>query len=51
MLTGESAPQFKKLGQEVFGGTLLAQGNLILKVTKTAEDSAFNQIIKLVENA
>ena len=35
----------------VFGGTILTQGSIIVKVLKTSEDATFNQIMKLVENA
>ena len=51
MLTGESKPICKEIGTKVFGGAVLIQGNIIVKVTKTAENSSINQIIKLVENA
>ena len=51
MLTGESRPVHKDIGSTVFGGSMIIQGNIILKVTKTAENSSLNQIIKLVENA
>jgi P-type E1-E2 ATPase len=51
MLTGESRPVEKIPGSKVFGGTNLKQGNLIVEVKKTSEDSSLNQIMKLVENA
>ena len=51
MLTGESRPQAKDIGSRIYGGSTLLQGNLIARVTKTAENSSINQIIKLVENA
>ena len=51
MLTGESRPVSKEPGTTVFGGTILLQGNIIMKVEKTAENSSVNQIIQLVENA
>jgi P-type Cu+ transporter len=51
MLTGESRPISKDIGSSVYGGSTLIQGNIIVKVTKTAENSSINQIIKLVENA
>jgi Cu+-exporting ATPase len=51
MLTGESRPVPKEIGALMFGGSILIQGNIILKVTKTAENSSINQIIKLVEGA
>lgn len=51
MLTGESRPVIKEIGCKTYGGSILIQGNIIMKVTKTAENSSINQIIKLVENA
>jgi P-type E1-E2 ATPase len=51
MLTGESRPIAKEVAAKVYGGSILLQGNLIVKVTKTAENSSINQIIKLVEGA
>lgn len=51
MLTGESRPVLKDLGSSMFGGSILAQGTIIMKVTKTSENSSINQIIKLVEGA
>ena len=41
----------KEIGLRVFGGTILTQGSIIVKVVKTSEDATFNQIMKLVENA
>lgn len=51
MLTGESRPVVKEIGSRVFGGTILKEGSLILKVRKTSENATFNQIMNLVENA
>lgn len=51
MLTGESRPVVKEVGSKMFGGSILNQGNVIMKVTRTSENSSLNQIIKLVENA
>jgi P-type E1-E2 ATPase len=42
MLTGEAQPIQKEIGQKVFGGTILTQGSLIIKVEKIAEDATFN---------
>ena len=36
---------------KVFGGTILMQGCLIIKVDCTSEDASFNQIMKMVENS
>lgn len=51
MLTGEALPINKEIGMKVFGGTILLQGTIILKVSKTSDNATFNQIMKLVENA
>ncbi len=51
MLTGESAPVPKNPGSNVYGGSILTQGSLIVSVSKTSENSSLNQIIKLVESA
>lgn len=51
MLTGESKPVQKDIGSKMFGGSILIQGNIIMKVTKSSENSSINQIIKLVEGA
>ena len=51
MLTGESRPIQKDIGALMYGGSILIQGQIIMKVTKTAENSSINQIIKLVEKA
>ncbi len=51
MLTGESRLVSKDIGSKMFGGSILSQGNVIMKVTRTSENSSLNQIIKLVENA
>lgn len=51
MLTGESRPIAKEIGMNVLGGTILLQGSIIIRVTKTSEDATFNQIMKLVEDA
>ena len=42
MLTGEARPVVKEIGMSVFGGTILAKGSIIIKVTKLAEDATFN---------
>jgi P-type Cu+ transporter len=51
MLTGESRPVPKDVTAQMYGGSLLIQGTLIMKVTKTAENSSIMQIIKMVEGA
>ena len=51
MLTGESRAVQKDIGSKIFGGSILMQGSIIMKVSRTSENSSLNQIIKLVENA
>lgn len=51
MLTGEERPVKKSPGSKVFGGTVLKQGTLVVKVTKLSENAVVNQLIRLVENA
>ncbi|MBF0716192.1 heavy metal translocating P-type ATPase [Gemelliphila palaticanis] len=51
MLTGESIPVEKKIGDTVTGATINKSGYLKVKITKTGEDTTFSKIITLVENA
>jgi len=51
MITGESKPVSKKVGDEVFGGTINEAGSVRIKVSKIGEDTALSQIIELVKTA
>lgn len=51
MITGESLPVDKKIGDNVFGATINKTGILKLRATKIGEESVLFQIIKLVEDA
>ncbi len=51
MLTGESMPVNKKVGDEVIGATINHNGNIKVRVAKVGADTALAQIIKLVEEA
>ncbi len=51
MLTGESLPVNKKVGDELIGATLNKQGLLKFEATKVGKETALAQIIKLVEQA
>lgn len=51
MLTGESIPVDKHIGDEVIGATINNQGALKFRATKVGKDTALAQIIKLVEDA
>lgn len=51
-LTGESTPVHKNLGDEVSGGTInIGQTQLVVRTTKTVDDSAVSRLIRLVEDA
>ena len=51
MLTGESIPVSKSVGDEVIGASLNKTGSFILKATKIGKDTALSQIMQLVEQA
>lgn len=51
MLTGESLPVYKKVGDKVTGGSLNLNGHIIIKVTHIGDDTALSKIIKFVEDA
>jgi Cu+-exporting ATPase len=51
MLTGESVPVDKKVGDSVIGATINKNGFLKVKATKVGRDSVLAQIIKVVEEA
>lgn len=51
MLTGESLPIEKNIGDKVIGGSLNLNGLLYIKVTHTGSDTALAKIIKFVEDA
>ena len=51
MLTGESMPVDKKVGDSVYTASINANGLIHFKATKVGADTALAQIIKLVEDA
>lgn len=51
MLTGESIPVDKTVGDTVIGATLNKNGFIKVKATKVAKDTTLAQIIKVVEEA
>ncbi len=51
VMTGESLPVDKGVGDEVFSGTVNQFGAFDMKATKVDEDSSLKRMIKLVESA
>ena len=51
LLTGESIPQLKRPGDLLTAGTLNQSGAIILKVTRTGNETTLAQMIALVEAA
>ena len=51
MLTGESIPVAKAVGDKLIGGSLNKNGVVKIRVSKIGEDTVLSQIIALVENA
>jgi Cu+-exporting ATPase len=51
MITGESMPVDRKVGDTVIGATINKTGFLKVRATRVGADTTLNQIIKLVEDA
>lgn len=51
VMTGESIPIDKMVGDEVFSGTINLYGSFVMKATKKGQDSSLQKLIKLVESA
>lgn len=51
MVTGESVPVTKKVGDSLMGGTINREGMILVKATKVGSDSFLSQVVKLVEEA
>jgi Cu2+-exporting ATPase len=51
MVTGESLPVSKQVGDEVIGGTVNGSGSLRFKATKVGSETALAQIVQLVQTA
>ena len=50
-LTGESLPIDKQIGASVCASTILRDGYLMIRVTKTSEESSIRRILRLLEDA
>ncbi|MST04281.1 MAG: copper-translocating P-type ATPase [Candidatus Pacebacteria bacterium] len=51
MITGESMPVEKKIGDTVMAGTINTTGSFNFKATKVGKETLLSQIIKMVEDA
>jgi len=51
LLTGESLPILKQVGEAVLGGSLNQEGVLIIKTTKTGQSGFLHQVVELVLSA
>jgi len=51
MITGESIPRDKGVGDEVIGATINKTGFLKIRAAKVGQDTVLSQIVKLVEEA
>jgi P-type Cu2+ transporter len=51
MITGESIPVFKQVGDLSIAGTVNQAGAILIEVTRTGDDTTLAQIIALVETA
>lgn len=50
-ITGEPMPAAKKVGSQIFSGSVNKDGALEIKATKTSKESTYENIIKLVKAA
>ncbi len=50
-ITGESVPKDKRVGDDVFAGTVVESGALDIATVRLGTDTTFSRIIALVENA
>jgi len=50
-ITGEPVPVFRDAGKEVFSGTILESGYLLIEAEKVGEDTSFARILHMVEEA
>ncbi len=50
-ITGESLPVEKKSGSGVFAGTILVEGELIIRTRSAGQDTKVQNIIKMIDNS
>ena len=50
-LTGEGIPVAKRAGSTVFGGTVVDEGSLLIRVKQTLGSGKYDQIVKMIEDS
>lgn len=50
-ITGESLPVKKEIDDAVYAGTLVEEGEIILKITAAGKDTKVSKIVKLIDDA
>jgi len=50
-ITGESIPIEKRIGDDVFAGTVNLRGSIEVAITKPSDETLFQKIIQMVQNA
>ena len=51
VITGESIPVFKKQGDTIIGGSVIANGNVKCYVTATGKDTIMSSIVQMMKSA
>lgn len=51
LLTGEPLPVLKQLGDVVTGGTINKTGSMVVKATRTSDETTLSQIVRMVSGA
>jgi len=51
IVTGESMPVRRTVGEEVIGGSINQSGTLVVKVTRVGEESFLHQVVRYIEEA
>lgn len=50
-MTGESEPVFKEAGGYVYAGTVVEEGECLVRVTKTSGSGKYDQIVRMIEES
>ena len=50
-LTGESVPEAKRPGTAVYAGSVVEEGNCVIRVTGTAGDNRYDRIVRMIEDS